>query len=78
MRPGKAGWLILALILAPFPVIGDAECDEALSAMRNQPGAIHQRVESEDRPAGLDANPHKGAWAAVEALGLQQRERLRE
>jgi hypothetical protein len=45
MRPGKAGWLILALILAPFPVIGDAECDEALSAMRNRPGAIHRRVD---------------------------------
>jgi conjugal transfer pilus assembly protein TraW len=69
---------MLALSLAPFPAIGDAERDEALRAIRDQAGAIQSWAESTERPAWLDANPHVGARATGEALGLQQQERFRE
>ena len=46
---------MLALILAPFPVSGDPERDEALRAIRDQAGAIHAWVESAERPAWLDS-----------------------
>ena len=59
-------------------MVGDAERDEALRALRDQAGAIQAWVESAERPAWLDANPHDGARAAGEALGRQQHERLRE
>ena len=69
---------MLALILAPLPVIGDAERDEGLRAIRDQAGAIQEWVESAKRPAWLDTNPHDSARAAGESLGQEQRERLRE
>jgi conjugal transfer pilus assembly protein TraW len=69
---------MLALILAPFPAIGDVERDEALRAIRDQAGAIHEWVESAERPAWLYTNPQDSARAAGEALGRSQREHLRE
>jgi conjugal transfer pilus assembly protein TraW len=78
MRCGKAEWLMLALILAPFPVSGDPERDEALRAIRDQAVGIHAWVESAERPAWLDMHADDSARAAGEALGQQQRERFRE
>lgn len=69
---------MLALSLAPFPAIGDAERDEALRAIRDQAGAIHEWVETAEPPAWLDINPHDSARSAGEALGREQRERFRE
>ena len=66
---------MLALSLAPFPVIGDAGRDEALRAMRDQAGAIHEWVESAQPPAWLDINPHESARAAGEALARPPRSR---
>jgi hypothetical protein len=78
MRSGKAAWVMLALGLAPSPAIGDAERDEALRAIRDQAGAIQEWVQSAERPAWLDTNSHDSARSAGEALGQEQRERLRE
>jgi conjugal transfer pilus assembly protein TraW len=78
MRSGRTGGFLLALILAPLPVTGDAGRDEALRALRDQARAIQSWVQSTERPAWLDANPHDEAKAAGEALGRQQRERFRE
>ena len=58
--------------------IGDAARDEALRAIRDQAGAIHEWVESAERPAWLDTNPQDSARAAGEALGRSQREHHRE
>jgi conjugal transfer pilus assembly protein TraW len=70
--------LAIILMLAPLAAMGDAARDEALRAIRDQAGAIHEWVESAERPAWLYANPHGNARAAAEALGLQQHERFRE
>jgi conjugal transfer pilus assembly protein TraW len=70
--------LLLASLLAPLPVAGDAGRDEALRVLRDQAGAIQSQVESAERPAWLDTNSHDGARAAGEALGRQQRKRFRE
>ncbi len=78
MRCGRGVWLAAALILLPLPVAGDRGRDEALKAIRDQAGAIHEWVESAERPAWLYANPHDNARAAAEALGLQQHERFRD
>jgi conjugal transfer pilus assembly protein TraW len=75
---GSTGILLLAVLLAPLPVAGNAERDAALRALRDEAGAIQSGVESAERPAWLDANPHAGARAAGEALGRQQRARFRE
>ena len=60
---------MLALILAPFPMIGDAERDEALRAIRDQAASIQHWAEFADKPAWLDANPHDTARRTGEALG---------
>jgi hypothetical protein len=69
---------VLVLILLPLPVAGDAGRDAALRALRDRAGAIQTWVESAERPAWLNANPHDGARVAGEALGLQQLGRFRE
>jgi conjugal transfer pilus assembly protein TraW len=66
------------MLLAAPPVVGDAGRDAALRALRDQAGAIQSWVESAERPAWLEANPHQGARAAGEALGQQQGARLRD
>jgi conjugal transfer pilus assembly protein TraW len=65
-------------MLAPLVAFGDTARDEALRAIRDQAGAIHQRVEAAKRPAWLDTNPHDSARAVGEALGRRQRERFQE
>jgi len=78
MRSGKTAMLLLASILAPLPVTGDAERDDALRALRDQARVIQSWVQSAERPVWLDSNPHDEARAAGETLGRQQRERFRE
>jgi len=78
MRCGRAGWLVLALILAPLAPVGDGDRDAALRVIRDQAAVIEQRAESAETPAWLATNPHDKASAAGEALGQEQRERFRE
>ena len=78
MRSGRTGTLAIILMLAPLAAIGDGARDEALRAIRDQAGAIHEWVESAERPAWLDTNPQDSARAAGESLGRSQREHLRE
>jgi len=77
MRSGRAGALAISLMLAPLAALGDTARDEALRAIRDQAGAIHEWVEATKRPAWLDTNPHDSARAAGEAIGRRQRERFR-
>ncbi len=78
MRCGRAGWLVLALILAPLAAVGDGDRDAALRAIRDRAAAIEQWAESAETPAWIATNPHDRASAAGEALGQEQRERFRE
>ncbi|MGA7981774.1 MAG: conjugal transfer protein TrbC, partial [Chromatiaceae bacterium] len=77
MRCGRAGWLVLALILAPLAAVGDGDRDAALRAIRDRAAAIEQWAESAETPAWIATNPLDRASAAGEALGQEQRERFR-
>ena len=71
MRSGSGRRAALFGVFAGLLLVGSVGAsptrDEALRAIRDQARSIQTWVESAERPAWLDANPHERARAAASA-----------
>jgi conjugal transfer pilus assembly protein TraW len=82
MRSGSGRRAALFGVFAGLLLVGSVEAspkrDEDLRAIRDQARSIQTWVESAERPAWLDANPHEQARAAAKALADRELERRRD
>ena len=82
MRSGSGRRAALFGVFAGLLLVGSVGAsptrDDALRAIRDQARSIQTWVESAERPAWLDANPHEQARAAAKTLADRELERRRD